>query len=229
MPTITKGATSQSIDIFIEDSSSTIGAGLAGLVFNSAGLAAYYRRGATGSATVIALATQTVGGAYSSGGFVEVQATNMKGVYRLDIPDAVLATGVDFITIDLYGATNMAPCIVRIELVDIFLLDSAGRANVGQWLDVAVPAVVWANIAASGKVPVPTTAKAGSAGTNIKTNLTHSTNVDYNGRFLFVNTGTGAGNSRKITATLLSGTTVDFTIETAFASLPADTNELVIL
>jgi len=84
------GLTSQSIDVNLKDSSSTVGAGLAGLVYNTASLAAYYRKGATGSATAISLATQTVGGAWSSGGFVEVQATNMKGVYRLDLPNAAV-------------------------------------------------------------------------------------------------------------------------------------------
>jgi hypothetical protein len=114
--TFKSGATSQTIDVFIADSSSTTGAGLSGLVFNSSGLKAYYRRGATGSATSITLATQTVGGAYSSGGFVEIDATNMKGVYRLDVPDAAFSS-TPWATLYLYGATNMAPCVVELEIV----------------------------------------------------------------------------------------------------------------
>ena len=74
------GLTSQTIDIFLQDSSSSTGQGLAGLVYNSASLVASYRKGATGSRTAITLATQTVGGAWFSGGFVEIDATNMKGV-----------------------------------------------------------------------------------------------------------------------------------------------------
>lgn len=108
------GLTSQSIDVFIQDSSSTTGAGLAGLVYNSASLTVYYRKGATGSATAITLATQTVGGAWSSGGFVEVDATNMKGVYRLDVPNAVIDTE-GFVILVLRGATNMVPTVVRID------------------------------------------------------------------------------------------------------------------
>ena len=68
MRIIKKGATSQSVEIFVQDSSVTTGAGLTGLAYNTSGLTAYYRRGATGTATAITLATQTVGGAYSSGG-----------------------------------------------------------------------------------------------------------------------------------------------------------------
>ena len=108
------GDTSQSIDVFLQDSSSATGAGLTGLVYNSAGLTAYYRKGSTGSATAITLATQTVGGAYSSGGFVEVDSTNMPGVYRLDVPNAVIDTS-GYATIYLQGATNLLPTAVRID------------------------------------------------------------------------------------------------------------------
>ena len=108
------GLTSQTIDIFIQDSSSTTGDGLSGLVFNSASLVASYRKGATGSRVAITLATQTVGGAYSSGGFVEIDATNMKGVYRLDLVNASVDTE-GFVTLYLYGATNMLPLALRID------------------------------------------------------------------------------------------------------------------
>lgn len=108
------GLTSQSIDIFLADSSSTTGGGLTGLVYNSSGLTCYYRKGATGSATALTLATQTVGGAWSSGGFVEVDSTNMPGIYRLDLPNAAVDTE-GFITIFFRGATNLAPTALRID------------------------------------------------------------------------------------------------------------------
>jgi hypothetical protein len=108
------GLTSQTIDIFLQDSSSSTGQGLAGLVYNSASLVASYRKGATGSRTAITLATQTVGGAWSSGGFVEIDATDMKGVYRLDIPNAAVDTE-GFVTLYLYGATNLLPTALRID------------------------------------------------------------------------------------------------------------------
>jgi hypothetical protein len=114
MINIRAGLTSQTIDIFIPSSASSTGAGLTGLVFNSASLTAYYRKGATGTATAITLATQTVGGAYSSGGFVEIDATNMPGMYRLDLPNAAIDTA-GLVHIQLKGATNMAPVLVRIN------------------------------------------------------------------------------------------------------------------
>lgn len=114
---VLKGDTSRIEYIFIQNSSLTTGAGLTGLAFNSASLTAYYVR-TQGSATAITLATQTVTGAFSSGGFVEVDATNMPGVYRLDIPDACFATGVDKVVIMLKGATNMAPVTLEYQLVN---------------------------------------------------------------------------------------------------------------
>jgi hypothetical protein len=115
---IKAGATDQTVDVFIQDSSVTTGAGLTGLVFNSAGLVCYFRRGATGSATALTLATQTVGGAHSDGGFVEVSAANTPGVYRLDLSDAIVAAGVPYVVVMLKGATNMAPVVLELSLVD---------------------------------------------------------------------------------------------------------------
>lgn len=113
---VLKGDTSRSEYIFIQDSSVTTGAGKTGLAFNTASLVAYYVR-ERGAATVITLATQTVTGAWSSGGFVEVDAVNMPGIYRLDIPDAVFATGVDKGVVMLKGAANMAPITLEYQLI----------------------------------------------------------------------------------------------------------------
>lgn len=113
---ILAGATDQTIDVFIQDSSSTTGAGLTGLAYNTASLVCYYRKGATGSATALTLATQTVGGAHSDGGFVQIDATNMPGLYRLDLSDTMVATA-GLLKIMLKGATNMATCPIEIEVV----------------------------------------------------------------------------------------------------------------
>lgn len=121
--TFLAGVTSQTVDIFIQDSSSTVGAGLAALAFGTTGLKCYYRKGATGTPTAVTLATQTVGGAWSSGGFVELDATNMKGAYRFDIPDTVLAS-TPFATLYFYGAANMAPVMAELEIVSYNPFDS---------------------------------------------------------------------------------------------------------
>ena len=97
---LVKGTTSYRAYVFVQDSSVTTGDGLTGLAYNTGSLvASYVRPGA--ARTAITLATQTATGAYSSGGFVEVDGTNMPGIYRLDVPDAALATGVNAVVIML--------------------------------------------------------------------------------------------------------------------------------
>lgn len=109
--------TSRTEYVFIQNSSVSTGAGLTGLVFNSASLTADYcvERGARVN---IPLVTQTATGAYSSGGFVAVDGTNMPGLYRFDIPNAVFATaGADKAVVMLKGATNMAPVLLEYQIV----------------------------------------------------------------------------------------------------------------
>jgi len=118
---IKRNSTSQSIDIFIPNSSSTTGAGLTGLAFGSAGLTCAQRVG-NAAAAPITLATQTATGAYSSGGFAEVSSTLMPGVYRFDIPNAQLTTA-GILILYFKGATNMAPVTVEIEVTEIDIYD----------------------------------------------------------------------------------------------------------
>jgi hypothetical protein len=120
---IKAGATSQTIDLFIQDSASTTGGGKTGLAYNTASLTAYYRKGATGTPTAITLATQTVGGAYSSGGFVEIDGTNMPGMYRLDLPNAVVDTAGS-VTLMLKGASGMAPLPIELQVIAADLDDA---------------------------------------------------------------------------------------------------------
>lgn len=120
---LVKGTTSQTLLIFVQNSSVTTGAGLTGLAFNSSGLTAYYYREGQGTgATQITLVTATLG-TYTSSGFVEVDATDMPGWYEVGIPDAVLASGADFVGIQYKGATNMAPVNIEIQLTDLNVND----------------------------------------------------------------------------------------------------------
>ncbi len=118
-----KGLTSCLVEVFIQNNALTTGAGLAGLVYNSASLTAYYHRNSAASATAISLVTAT-SGTWTSSGFVEVDGTNMPGVYQLGIPDAALATGADSVSIILKGATNMAPVVLEVQLIEVDLLDT---------------------------------------------------------------------------------------------------------
>ena len=126
-----RGSTSVRRKIFIADSSSTVGAGLTGLVYNSASLVCYYIADDLSNEVAVTLATATLG-TWTSGGFVEVDATNMPGWYEIGIPNAALDGGIDC-AIQLRGATNMVPVNIYIEL-DAFDYQTATQpVNVTQF------------------------------------------------------------------------------------------------
>ena len=109
------GTTSYIAQVFVQDSSSTTGAGLTGLAYNTGSLTAYYHRDTDTTATAISLVTMTVG-TYTSSGFKEIDSTNMPGWYQLCPPTGALASGAKSCAIHLKGATNMAPLPLEIEL-----------------------------------------------------------------------------------------------------------------
>ncbi len=120
------GSTSVILQVFISDSASTTGAGKTGLLYNSAGLVCYYRRQGAGNAggTAVTLATATRG-TYASGGFVEIDATNMPGWYELHLPNAVFASGASWVAVHLKGASGMADLPIEIQLTPNSLADFA--------------------------------------------------------------------------------------------------------
>ena len=104
--------TNVTINIFIKDSSN---GGVTGLAFNSASLTCYYVR--PGAAAIqLALVTQTVTGTHTDGGFVEIDAANMPGIYRLDLSNAIVASGVNAVRLMLQGAAGMVPADIEIQL-----------------------------------------------------------------------------------------------------------------
>jgi len=104
--TIAPGSTSQSIELYL---------GATGLTASTAGLSARYNRTRTASVS-IPLVGRTIAQAWTAGGFAEVDATNMPGVYRLDLPDAALAAGADDVTVVVRGASGTNGAVMTIKL-----------------------------------------------------------------------------------------------------------------
>lgn len=104
--TIAPGSTSQSIELYL---------GATGLTASTTGLSARYNRTRTASVS-IPLVARTIAQAWTSGGFAEVDATNMPGVYRLDLPDAALADGADDVTVVVRGASGTNGAVMTIKL-----------------------------------------------------------------------------------------------------------------
>lgn len=113
---IAPGSTGVTVQVRILDKTKADGSGLSGLAYDTASLTAYYNR-ERGASTQITLATLAAAdSAWSSGGFKEIDATNKPGEYRLDLPDAVCATGARFAAVTLRGASHMADCVLMIDL-----------------------------------------------------------------------------------------------------------------
>lgn len=113
---IKAGSTSKTLLIFVQDSSKTTGVGLTGLTNASAGLKWYYYREAAGVDVAVTIVGETLG-TWTSGGFKEVDATNMPGVYEIGVPNAAIAASANSVVMELQGATNMVPVLIEVELV----------------------------------------------------------------------------------------------------------------
>jgi hypothetical protein len=113
---IKAGTTNKSVGIVIVDSSRTDDYGLAHLTYNTSGLIAYwYQPGITNSNNITLSSLLTPTSSYISGGFIEIDAINLVGHYRFDIPNVCLTGSTDVI-IELSGADNMSACRLEIEL-----------------------------------------------------------------------------------------------------------------
>ena len=77
--------------IFIQDSSSSVGAGLTGLAYDTVGLICGRYRTDLGAGTVN-LAPMTAG-TWVSGGFVELDSVNLPGIYEFGIPNSLAVDG----------------------------------------------------------------------------------------------------------------------------------------
>ncbi len=105
--TIAPGSTSQSIELYL---------GATGLTASTAGLSAYYNRTRSADVQITPLVARTIGQPWTSGGFAEVNASTMPGVYRLDLPDAAVAAGADDVTVVVRGASGTNGAVMTIKL-----------------------------------------------------------------------------------------------------------------
>lgn len=161
-----EGDTSVTLYVKLRDSST--GFPKTGLVWNSGGAFASYVRPKAAKID-ITLATQTVTGAWSSGGFVEVDATAAPGLYRLDVPDGAFAIGVGYTLINI-GFTG-----VLAETIEV-ILD-------------AFPDVLRGTVQAD----------AGNTASTFKTNLTSAVDDYYKFGWWVFRSGALAGQLREVT------------------------------
>lgn len=99
---------------------------------------AYWRPGDSTATTVTDSALATLGTAYTSGGIIEVDATNLPGIYRFDAPDAMW-TSLDAVTLVCTGtgALNYTEKfdIEAYEAADLFPIDGTVAAATSGTVD----------------------------------------------------------------------------------------------
>ena len=196
--------TSRRYQVFIKDERT--GAGLTGLTNASSGLTAHYFRDGATTATAISLSAGTVG-TWSSGGFKEIDATNLPGWYELGLPNAMIDTGSALVTLNFKGAANMMPTTVYLALV------TATSGDIIASLRVLEGTAQAGCTAPCATITLPATASA--------------VNNTYNNQTVHLTGGTGSGQTCTITSYV--GSTKVATCTVNWVTAPDTTTQLSVL
>jgi len=120
--------------IFIQDSSATTGVGLGSLDENSSIVGGYVKRNGTGVALAVDENVSTEGtyAAPTTAGKVRIgtPANMPTGFYELHFHNDLFTT-VDYVTIGLGGASDMAPLNIEIQLTTIDLNTALSASTIG--------------------------------------------------------------------------------------------------
>ncbi len=131
MREVVVGTTDYTIDFFVADPAASDGSGKAGILFSD--LTCFFRKGPLGAATALTLKTQTIGGAHDDGGLILVHDTNMPGLLRLDLSDAMIDT-LGAVKVYVKGAL-IAPVTIEIAVINEVAtsaqVDAIGAASGG--------------------------------------------------------------------------------------------------
>ena len=126
--------TSKSLTIKQGTTSYTEFLNLIGTGYTIGSLKAYYTR--VGSSPVeISLTSQTVNGAWTSGGFVEIDINSMPGIYRFDVPNAVFSSGSSSAILQISNLNTGDKAIIIYKFQDpqnIDLTQTFSASNVAQ-------------------------------------------------------------------------------------------------
>ena len=176
---IKSGQTDVSVYVFVQDASSTTGAGLTGLTGGMTPPIQFgynTTAGSSGSGSVLS------GSLVSHSNNSIVAVPNMPGVYKLDVPDSLIAYAGSAVYM-IYGATNMVPVLIEFELDEIDYQSSS-----------------YAKLEASASTIVQGNPVAGTLSfTEMTTDLTETTDDHYNGRVLIFTSGVLSGQATNIT------------------------------
>lgn len=103
---------STDVTVYVRGFTASTGVPYTAGAHNTSGIGATYIRNKAAS-TTITLATQTASAAHTDGGFVHVAG----GLYRLDLPDAAVATSADSVSVQVSGITDVVFTVARIDIL----------------------------------------------------------------------------------------------------------------
>ena len=224
------GVTSVTLRVLILDSSSTTGAGKTGLTSSSSGLIVSTIADNEATATTYTQGSSNIEGITTLGTFAapssnkcrfkEVDATNLPGLYEIQIADARWAvSGAKSVIVGVHGATNAAPVFSEIQLdsapVDLREIagNTAGPANL----------LSLANVVKTGAV----VGDGANTATAFKTDLTELAGDYYVGNVLaFVSGTNNEVQARRISA--YDGSTRFVTVSQAFDTTPTAGDSFII-
>ena len=217
---IKEGTTSKICRLFIQDSTSTSGAGLTGLTSTTSGIQAHYIREGASASVQIGSTGNLAGtgpfppiGTYTSGLLTAV-SSGMPGVYEFGVPNAAIAAGAGSVVVMLHGAANMVPVLIEIELDKIdYQSDS------------------YAKLEASADTIVSGSAVSGTLSTTeMTTNLPSTVDDHYNGRVLIITNGSSTTGLlyQATNITDYDGTTKKLTF-TALSAAPSSSTTFIIV
>jgi hypothetical protein len=112
--------------VFLYDSST--GAPKTGIAYSSVTIY-YYRQGASSTSQLTMSSLASLDAAHTGGGWAELDATNMKGQYRVDWADAMFAAGADWVTVKIV-ATGCKEVEITFR-IDVLNVDSSGQVKLG--------------------------------------------------------------------------------------------------
>lgn len=92
--------------------------GAKGLTHTTPSLSASYVR-AGAIRTSITLVSQTPNGSWTSGGFCEIDSTNMPGIYRIDVPNALFVAGAESAMLQITGASQTNGAVVHYNMAKV--------------------------------------------------------------------------------------------------------------
>ena len=108
------GTTGELVPIFVQDATVSTGAGLPNLTISTFS-SYYYRSDMTSTSSVTLVSTGTLG-TWSSGQFLQINSSFMRGWYQFCLPNGVFANG-STCAVHMYGHPSMAPVVMELEIV----------------------------------------------------------------------------------------------------------------